>query len=144
MGNVDAQRMEGISALLRSVAARHRPVQLNLEGGGVFPSKKSARVLWAGIAGDVFTLSRLANDVESSMESLGFPQENRKFKPHVTLAKPRGERSSSDDSERFCKLFATYFSPMFELNSLQLIQSQLTPSGSRYSTLDSFPLGNPI
>src|SRR5271166_5019989 len=50
---------------------------------GFFPSAKSARVFWLGIAAGP-KLAALASTVDQEMESLGIPKEEHAFSPHLT------------------------------------------------------------
>ncbi len=141
LGNVQPHQVDGIRSVLSTVAAGHSAFDLRLENGGAFPSLKNPRVFWTGISGGMDVLGKMAKRMESSLEGLGFAAENRKFRPHVTLAKPRGERSSVNEGALFCKLFEPYQSPMFHVDFIHLTESRLGPTGSRYEILQSFPLG---
>lgn len=66
------------------------PFTLTLEGAGFFPPRKNPRVLWVGVEANPSLLS-LASEIESVVQSAGLPAEQRKFHPHITVArlKPR-------------------------------------------------------
>ena len=70
-----------------AAAAPWAPVSLRLEGLGAFPSARRARVLWAGLGGDVAAMTGIAAAVSRVLEPLGFESEARPFRPHVTLAR---------------------------------------------------------
>jgi 2'-5' RNA ligase len=106
----------------------------------VFPRSHDPRIFWTGLGGDLGALKQLVNDIDLALKDIGFPRENREFRPHVTVAKPKGERSSKEDTDRFCKLIENYQSPMFDISSIAIVKSQLGPSGSRYSVLETIDL----
>ncbi len=63
------------------------PFEVELKGFGVFPDHRSPRVLWIGLGGALDSLYSLADDVGRAVAPLGFPQENRPFRPHLTVAR---------------------------------------------------------
>ena len=54
---------------------------------GVFPNKNRPRVFWTGISGDVTRLAKMAREIEDEFGRLNVPPENRRFSPHLTLAR---------------------------------------------------------
>src|SRR5947208_11862216 len=65
------------------------------------PDLRAPRVLWVGVSGQreqVNALARLATEVDSGLDTLGFPREARPFSPHLTLARIK-ERSEEHTSE---------------------------------------------
>lgn len=61
------------------------PFSLRCSDTGIFKGRESIRVLWAGLAGDVSALQHLFQSTEKALAGLGFPMEQRKFQPHITL-----------------------------------------------------------
>lgn len=76
---------EAVAAGVRGLPRAH----LRLEGLGAFPSTRRARVIWAGLSGDVGTLSDAAARVAKALRPLGHHPEPRPFAAHVTLARLR-------------------------------------------------------
>lgn len=62
------------------------PLTLRLQGVGFFPPRGQPRVVWAGIAKNE-QLSLLQRKITTRLFSLGLEPENRKFAPHLTLAR---------------------------------------------------------
>ncbi len=133
MGNVkNASIFEDV--LLRS-SSRHRSFELGLEGGGGFPSLSRPRVLWAGLTGDVEPLKALAVDLEQECAALGCPPENRKFSPHVTVARIDGLDLAAQGA--FLEVMSTYRSTPFRVGEIHLVESRPSPLGASYSNLFS-------
>lgn len=87
IGEVEPGQAEDIdSALLRIRSPRF---DLTLDGVGYFGKASAVRSLWAGVR-KCEALSRLQAKVETSIQAAGAPPEERKFSPHVTLARLRG------------------------------------------------------
>ena len=66
-------------------------------GGGVFPSASRPRVLWVGVdSGAALTQAQQA--LVAALGSAGVGQEERAFRPHLTLARVR--RAETNRSRR--------------------------------------------
>ena len=85
-------------------------------------------------------LELLHNDIEVACEALGFAVEGRPFRPHLTLARvkhplPEDRVRALTDAAR-----GVDYGVDVTVQSLDLMQSELGPGGSRYSTVASAPL----
>ena len=92
-GDVSMEDVEKISSAVQNRVASGLSLNLKLEKLGVFPDARRPRVLWCGTAGDVSQLSVLQKQLDTDFDALGFPNEDRPFRAHVTLARmkdPRG------------------------------------------------------
>jgi len=111
-------------------AAKHRVFQATLGAPGAFPRPAKARVLWLGIEGGATELETLARDLEAELRAQGFDRADHKFTAHLTLGRVR-ERDQ-DWSDR---LAAVRVEPLsFAVDRIRLIESTLSPKGSRYDT----------
>jgi RNA 2',3'-cyclic 3'-phosphodiesterase len=136
MGEVPETKLAATRSALAGVRS-DQAVTLDFRGLGFFPNEKRPRVFWAGIEASP-NLKTLAADVESAMEKLGIPREQRPFSPHLTLA--RFESPGLPDKLRFAiqENRAREFGSL-RTNQYHLIESKLKPSGAEYTTLGSFP-----
>lgn len=135
LGNVADQRQSEIESALASISGAQFPISLN--GIGVFPNARSPRVLWTGVQAGP-ELSKLAHDAEAALARLGFAPEDRAFSPHVTLARFRQPAKNL----RMAALLdqpPPSFGTMIA-NQFHLYESKLSPKGSQYTKLASFPL----
>lgn len=123
-----------IKNAVRSVTDRHKPFSITVEGLGAFPTAKKARIFWAGVNCHTKELLKIQDELEDSLQPLGFKKEKRPYHPHVTIARLR---IIEDVSER---LNIEIPSLRMEVNELNLFQSKLTPKGAVYSVLENFSL----
>lgn len=137
LGEVPDESTAHISRALGALAGRHEPFGLVPSGFGGFPSGRKARVIWAGTRGDVEALAALAEDLESSLEPLGFEREKRPFSPHLTLGRAR-RRPVRVEVERDSP--ETGF-PGFRVEEVVLVESETNREGARYTPLETFGLG---
>ena len=135
IGEVDGGVFQDIKEGLASVRAEG--FFLQVKGLGLFPPRKTPKVLWAGIA-PVEQVSALRNRIENSLVGLGLEPEGRKFSPHITLARlhdtpiPRMGRFLAGNN-----LFAT---EPFPVSEFHLYSSELTSKGAFHTLEASYPL----
>ena len=91
LGEVREEVVPELTARLERAARRHPAQALAVRGGGAFPSAARARVLWAGVHADRPALAALAASVAAGARRAGAPSpdEDRRFRPHITLARLR-------------------------------------------------------
>ena len=85
MGDIPASTLERVLEALPQVTASFSLFEISMSGLGVFPNPRRPRVLWAGLDGDLATLSALQIAVDQAVEKLGLPKDDRPFSPHLTL-----------------------------------------------------------
>ena len=142
LGNIAVDRISAITRAMEEATRELSPFQLKVTGLGVFPNLKRVQVAWVGIGGEVDKLGQLQQRIESSLASLGFTAETRRFTPHLTLARLR-DQASPDERQRFGQLIAsTKFEAVYtiKVDALNLMRSQLTREGAIYSRLSSVGL----
>ena len=142
LGNVDSSRVPALTGALDAVGGDAAPFALHLRDVGVFPDRRSPRVLWTGVSGDTEALAALARRVDDACATAGFPREQRAFSPHLTLARLR-DRASADDRQRAGTVLADIGLPpaeSFAVGAFHLIRSTLTPSGPIYDTVHTITL----
>src|SRR5215469_1336294 len=137
LGEVSEDRLPRLLPRLERAAGRHVALGLSFTGAGAFPSPRRATVLWTGIAGDHRALAQLAASVSAAARRAGAapPDEGRRFRPHVTLARCRAPVNltvvvaSRHD----------YAGPSWTAGEICLIRSRLGES-PRYETLGAYRL----
>jgi len=135
IGEVPQENVEPIKTALQAVPFPAAP-KIIFRGVGFFPDARRPRVLWAGIEAGP-ELRSLAASVETALEPLGFPREQREFSPHLTLAR-------FDSTEKLAGLRAAIAAvgpPDFGqaiANEFYLYQSVLKRGGAEYTRLATF------
>ena len=113
-------------------------------GLGVFGPTRKARVLWAGIEGNVVALNKLQKDVEAAAASAGCELDTRPFRPHVTLARARGSGSGAKLAPALDALLSDSRRRMFgewTVGQAVLYSSRLTREGAVYTPVYAHKLG---
>ena len=86
-GETTESQVDQIRRAVEPAVSSISAFKLELKGFGVFPDQRSPRVLWIGLGGALDSLYSLADDVGRAVAPLGFPQESRPFRPHLTVAR---------------------------------------------------------
>ena len=92
LGNVADERAGDVSGALKASVAGHAPIALAVRGLGAFPSLRRPRIVWAGLVDGVVPLRALAAAIDTALEPLGHPREDRPFAAHVTLGRVRSPK----------------------------------------------------
>lgn len=130
-----------VAEAMHDVAARHRVIALRLGGICAFPNFRRPRVVWMAVSQEP-RLELLRHDVELRCADLGFAVDGRPFRPHVTLGRVR-ERIGKDDRQRLARAGRLVaFESDVLVESIDLMQSELSPTGPQHTMVWSAPLGS--
>ncbi|MGW6309792.1 RNA 2',3'-cyclic phosphodiesterase [Streptomyces niveus] len=141
MGEVDEELVPELTERLERAAHRTEAFPLRLHGGGHF----GGRALWAGAAGGIAELRRLAERADAAARRTGVPmEEHRAYRPHLTLARTR---TDTDLTSYVAALDGFEGSP-WEVGELALVRSRLPVAGvpgeqPRYETVLRCPTARP-
>lgn len=127
-----------VMRLAPALAGRTRP-HLELNAVGAFPNLRRPRVLWLGGPANS-ALAELYHDVQRVCASLGFVAEERPFRLHVTLGRVRqGARMDPELLARAASEVELHAE--FTAATVDVMESQLGPGGSRYRVVAAVPIG---
>jgi RNA 2',3'-cyclic 3'-phosphodiesterase len=137
LGEVSEDTAAALAPRLGRAAHRHPSLSLSFAGGGAFPAPRRARVLWTGIRGDHCALEALARSVAAGARRAGAPppDEGRRFRPHLTLARCR----EPADVSALVEALAGYAGVPWTAAEIHLIRSLPGPV-PRYETAGTWPL----
>jgi RNA 2',3'-cyclic 3'-phosphodiesterase len=140
VGETSEERVAEIKKVLAAVKAA--PFTVKFSGAGFFPGRKSPRVFWIGVDGGE-PLSRLSAAIDQQLSMLGFPQEERPYHPHLTLARTGSRSGSQHELNHLASLLETKAPPQFGTMTAQeffMYRSQPQKGGSKYTKLAKFAL----
>lgn len=141
LGEVAEESIEGIKEALSRIAEEHSKIRYRILGLGCFPNARRPRVLWAGMKGEIEKAAALQAAVEEALSRLGFQKENRRFSPHITVARIKGYI----DSQQLSSVLGRYGAKLIGRESggiIALMKSELRPGGAVYTRLAAFELGS--
>lgn len=147
LGEIDEAQRQQLASHLAAIAARHRSFEVSVGELGCFPNCRRPSVLWCGLQGSANTLGALQGEVEAAAQAVGLPAEEKRFTPHLTIARAQRQRSSElAAAGQFIQHVAATATPTgqdatgFTVGEILLMQSDLTRAGSVYTPLGVYPL----
>ena len=144
LGDTPLEQITNIKKRVSEAVGSISVCKLALDGVGVFPNFKKPRILWIGLKDPHKHLKVLQENIDLKMMQLGFPREKKKFNPHLTLARIKHTKGKIkecfEDLKQEIESVPPIDSEFFQVDSVRLIQSELTPKGSIYTILEKFPL----
>jgi 2'-5' RNA ligase len=124
-GNVEVDRIEGISRALDRGVKDVAPFEIGIGKTGSFRSQ----VLWIGVSDPSGTLTALHQRLGS---------EDRAYRPHLTIARirrPQGAKRLVD-----AHLQMQFQNVTVQVKEIVLFRSELSPKGSKYTALSKHGL----
>ena len=140
LGEVSDARLDGLRERLGRAASRHQAVQVRIGRGGAFPAAAKARVLCAHIEGDAPALAglgALAASAAAGARRAGAPppDEGRRYRPHVTLARSR----QPADLSPLVETLSGFSGSAWTATRIELIRSFTGPQ-PRHESIGHWPL----
>ena len=135
LGEVEERRVPDVEdAAFAATEDFAGPLRLAAQGIGAFPNERRAKVLWAGLTGDVPALIELQAALAEELRAAGFELDDKRFHPHITLARMRVPQPVPARLARLQEYGE------WAADELQLVESHLHASGARYVVRADVPL----
>ncbi|HJR66479.1 MAG TPA: RNA 2',3'-cyclic phosphodiesterase [Gemmatimonadaceae bacterium] len=141
LGEQQADDVPKVRDALAEVGRRFQPLRLDVGGVGAFPHLRAPRIFWMGIGADP-KLELLHHDLEVACEALGHEVEARAFRPHITLGRLKRDVSVEDLAAMARLATNVRYRGTIEARSIDVMQSELSSGGPRYTVLARVPLGH--
>lgn len=138
LGDTDISIADQIRHNLKGVAENTEHFPLAIDKLGVFGPVRAPQILWAGISGDLHALIDLQKNTETALTALGFPSEDRKYRPHLTLAR-RYQGNTFDTSALDAAILPKEADLTWLVDEIVLYESHLGRQ-PMYQAVEAFPL----
>jgi len=138
IGDVDNSLLPAVKKVLDTVSVE--VFELAISGVDYFGSKRQPRVLYAEVKSPPGLL-KLHKIIDNVLVEAGIEMENRKFKPHITLA--RLKKTSFHSVGQFLESEGLFKTDNFLVDEFHLFSSKLSHEGSQYYIEASYPLERP-
>lgn len=132
LGLVPEEAIPELSLHLAQVCAKHQGFDYHCRGLGHF--KQS---IWLGVDPSP-ELQALAEEIETCCALLGFAAEQKRFTPHVTIA--RYGKSARPPLANLIERFGEQEWFVDKISEACLFKSETLPAGARYSVIERYPL----
>ena len=138
LGDTDDKQLQEIEKIVEEIAAETARFNLQIADTGIFPKPRVPRILWIDAKDEQGNLAKINASLESECEKIGFPPENRKYFPHLTIGRVKQPYESRNLARRH---LTNGFEPVeFEVSEIVIYESQLQPTGSVYSVVSKHKL----
>ena len=141
LGDVPVAGLETLKESVNAVCRSARPLQLRAEGVGFFPNPHSPRVVWVGIDDQAGRLVDLQKWIETAVRPFAAEPGEKNFSGHVTLGRLKNLKPT--EARKLAAHVQTVKSRTFgewTAHEIEIIRSELSPSGARHTTLAAFRL----
>ncbi|MBW2147327.1 MAG: RNA 2',3'-cyclic phosphodiesterase [Deltaproteobacteria bacterium] len=138
-GNIREEEVEDICREMCRVSSAIKPMTVQIEGLGAFPSLNNPKVIWAGITDAEGRLVDMQGAVARELARMGYKVETRPFHPHLTLGRLRSAAGKSGLREALKQGKIKNFGD-WNVKGITLFRSDLKPSGAQYTRLRVIPL----
>jgi 2'-5' RNA ligase len=132
LGATSPVLVDRVTEALDEVTGASTSFPTRVEGLGVFPNTRRARVLWAGLDDAQGRMAELSGALAEALRR-EFPPDERTFTPHLTLARFEPHVALSD--------LPPVVTDRFDVDRVILFRSHLRRPALRYEPLATFPLG---
>jgi len=135
LGNIEEEQVPQIVSQLQESVKLVAPFQFQVGYAGAFPNLSYPRVIWIGISDDAAgSLKTLQEDISARLAKMGFEQEERRFKPHLTLGRVKSQKNKSN-LVRAIEGVVNIWLGEVGVDAIYLIRSDLKPTGAEYTDL---------
>jgi 2'-5' RNA ligase len=138
LGEVERDEAKGLAGALGPIVSKYRRFPLVLRGTGRFPPQRAPRVLWVGFEPED-SLMALQRDIDAGLAALGYPAEDRRFHPHLTLGRVKSATRLGGALAELEKRREEVFGRM-TVEKIILYESLLNPAGAEYKPVQEFDL----
>ncbi|MGC9471214.1 MAG: RNA 2',3'-cyclic phosphodiesterase [Bacteroidales bacterium] len=138
LGDTTPAQAENIGKELSARWGNLPAFSIRLRGLGLFGGLNRPRVIWIGVDDEEGMLQRLKVDADETASRYGFEPDERPFRPHLTLARPRLIREKNHLRELMEKYHDHDWGDVV-VKEVIFFESRLRPEGAVHLPLRKFP-----
>jgi RNA 2',3'-cyclic 3'-phosphodiesterase len=141
LGPTRPRDVDAVKDAVQAAVSGHDAFAVELAGAGAFPNAARPRALWLGIADGAEELAELVRALDAPLAALGWPREDRPFRPHLTVA--RTDAASHADGQAAAWALeeaAREWREAFTADRVTLFRSHLGRGPAKYQPLLEVPL----
>jgi 2'-5' RNA ligase len=127
LGEVKEEKIEKIKEAIEESCNDITKFKISSNRLSAFPSLTYARVIWANVIEGVSIIEKIYKKLEKILEKTGFKKEDRKYIPHITIARAKTGVDITD--------YLSKFEMNSEVNEIVLYRSDLTSTGPIYTEI---------
>ena len=141
LGDVEPTRVEALTSSLSAAVKDFGSIELIAERPGCFPDARRPRVVWIGVHDGAQRLTELQRRIVCATAAFTQEPEDRQFTGHITLARVKQiQRPHTKAIASFMEGMANRQFGAWTAAKVELVRSELSATGSRYTCVTEFPL----
>ena len=139
LGDVDEVRMSEIKEKLAHVCGQTKPFEISFDRVDFAPPGMPPRMVWA-VFQESKQYAKLVEEMREKLKEFFVVEPHKELVPHATLAR----FNDSVLAREIDIMKAPSNLASFDVQSIDLVESRLTPEGAQYKTIETFLLGKTI
>ena len=139
LGEVEDRELHDVCRAVSGAVAGLSGFSLPCRSVGAFPNVKRPATLWMGLDDPHNELRHLHGRIEESTAAIGFAQEHRPYRGHITLGRIRSRRENEPLSRMLTGLADRELADL-SVNELVVFSSELERGGPVYTAISRIPL----
>ncbi len=140
LGELPAAQVARATVATREAVRTATPFTVTIAGLGAFPTFERPQVVWVGSQEGAEALERLAEDLNASLARERFPDDPRRFRPHLTIGRSRDDRQWGE-LVRALQQYRDAAIGEQRVEVVTVMESRLTPDGPVYTPWEQVRLG---
>jgi 2'-5' RNA ligase len=137
LGKTPVDLLEKTAESLHQSIGQIPSFSLKLNTTGTFPRGSHPKILWIGNRHIPLPLQQIVLQLNLFFKAYGYPREESRFRPHVTLARVKGEVTKTCIERFIC---TEYQPKVLEAKNIIWYESQLSSAGPEYIERMRIPL----
>ena len=101
LGDTTEDSINDVRRIMQNIADEFKPFNVSIQKTGCFPKIERPRVIWIGISGELDKLDQLVERIQKKLNPLGFPKDEKKYYPHITIARAKYPQKKTPDISTF-------------------------------------------
>ena len=139
LGEVDLKEIPAVCEAVSRAVKELPAFEFEAHGAGAFPSAGRPRTIWLGVRRGEEQLVALHAAIDRALGEVGFRHENRRFRPHLTLGRVRGDRDVHELG-RLVAEQADFAGGIGSVDEVVVFSSELESDGPVHEPLAVAPL----
>ncbi len=138
LGDVDARELPQVCTAVAEAVRTLPAFEIELVGAGAFPTASRPRTLWMGVGRGSEGLIEVHERLERGLAGLGFRREGRRYQPHLTIGRVRGEKA--DALADVVAELESFPGGVSSVDEVVVFSSELAKEGPTYEAMFQAPL----
>jgi len=135
LGDVGTLEIPDVCRAVEDAVAEVPGFTFDVAGVGAFPKIERPRTIWLGVTQGADELAALQKQIEKGLKKLGYPPENRRFSPHLTVGRVKHAGPELVELSEVIKSLGDQSVGTTAVDEVTVFSSELTREGPVYQAL---------